>query len=144
MGGRGATSSIGKGSKAINSKIEKVYQNFMSGKGTLEELENLQKQMKVGKAEFTQNNNSVKSQNAVIDNGSEKIDIRFYSQYNPLQIQDPKNAIKSEIEVVLYKNGNVQGIRYAEQKKSSSIKNAKKQYEEVLKTFEKVVGIEKQ
>ena len=123
-----------------NLKITDAYKNIKDNKGDLNELSKLQKNMNISKPEFTENNNSIKSQSAIIQSGNQTIDMRFVTSYNPIQTTKPKNSIESKIEVVLYEDGNAKAIRTLAKTSSKSLKNAKTQYDDVLNKWKKVTG----
>lgn len=92
-------------------------------------------QFDVKPADFTINGNAVESQEALLENGETRISARFYNEWEPMQIVEPSKAIKQKIEVVTYKNGNPIGIHVLAEKKSMSLKNAEKNYYEMLKQW---------
>lgn len=89
-------------------------------------------------ANFTENGNAVESQEAIYESGENKVSVRFYNRWNPMQIINPKSAIKQEIDIVLYKNGNPTAIRTLVEKKSMSLKNAGRNYNEILDQWKRL------
>ena len=72
--------------------------------------------------------------------GAKKVSIRFYNSYDPIQTTKPSHPVRQSIEVVHYKNGNVDSIRKLDEKKSSSLKNAEKNYREMLEKWKKLTN----
>lgn len=114
-------------------------------------LENLQKENKdgmleaaqnaplnVGKAVFTKNNNALKSQEAVLESGEDKISLRFINKWEPSQVTAPDKPIRTSIEVVTYKNGDATAIRTLAETKTKSLKNAEKNYNQMLDKWKKL------
>lgn len=96
--------------------------------------------LKVEKAIFTQNGNAVKSQEAILEHDSDKISIRFVNGWNPVQVSRPTSKIEQSIQVVHYKDGNATAFRKLDVKSSKSLKNAQKNYDEMLKKWKKMTG----
>ena len=92
----------------------------------------------VKSADFTKNGNAVKSQEAIFESGENKVSVRFYNWWDPMQIIKSGRAIKQEIEIVLYKNGNPTAIRTLVEKKSTSLKNAERNYHEILNQWKRM------
>lgn len=112
------------------SGVEKEMKDFLEN---LSSLYNAQFDIKP--ANFTINGNAVKSQEALLENGETRISARFYNWWEPMQIVEPSKAIRQKIEVVAYKNGNPIGMHVLAEKKSMSLKNAEKNYYEMLKQW---------
>lgn len=138
---------MGRGSSKINSRgggdtvgtlTIKAYDNIMSGNATLASLKDAAKYAKVNKAHFTANGNSVEFQTATIESGNKKIDLRFYTDYNPQQITKPTKAIKTEISATLWENGDAKRLATIAKTTSKSNKNAQKQYTEMLEEWKKL------
>ena len=91
----------------------------------------------MSKADFTVNGNSVKSQSVTLEKGSDKIEIYFNSRYEPTQVTNPSQPIKTGIYANIWKNGSPVAVRTIAESKTKSIKNAKKQYETMLDTWKK-------
>ena len=72
-----------------------------------------------------------------VESGSDKLSVRFYNQWNPIQVTRPTTAIKQRIEVVHYRDGNVVAIYKLNEKSSKSLKNAEKNYHEMLNEWKK-------
>lgn len=89
-------------------------------------------------ANFATNGNAVESQEAIYESGENKVSVRFYNRWNPMQIINPKSAIKQEIDIVSYKNGNPTAIRTLVEKKSMSLKNAERNYNEMLDQWKRL------
>lgn len=143
MGGRGGTSGINRGGGSATGRkmsLAKILENLQknSVSGMLDSLQVLSP--KAGKANFFTNGNAVKFQEAVIESGTDKASIRFLNGWNPIQVSSPTSAIKQTIEVVYYKNGNVAAIRKLDEKSSKSLKNAAKNYREMLEKWKKLTG----
>ena len=138
MGGRGAASGAANG-MALGRKmsVSKFLENLKKNNAntvfnTLSELS-----PKVGKTGFFTNGNAVEFQEAVVESGSDKLSVRFYNQWNPIQVTRPTTAIKQRIEVVHYRDGNVVAIYKLNEKSSKSLKNAEKNYHEMLNEWKK-------
>nr|DAY16045.1 MAG TPA: hypothetical protein [Caudoviricetes sp.] len=116
--------------------LENLQKN--SASGMLDSLQDLSP--KAGKASFFTNGNAVKFQEAVIESGTDKASIRFINGWNPMQVSSPTSAIKQTIEVVYYKNGNASAIRKLDEKSSKSLKNAEKNYHDMLEKWKKLTG----
>ncbi len=99
--------------------------------------------MKIDAPKFTENGNSVNFQQANLESGNNKIELAFTSTYNPRQATKPTKAIKSSIIAVTYENGNATSSRVLLENKSSSLKNAKAQYDNVLSEWVKITGQKK-
>ena len=141
MGGRGASS--GKGTGKSKNAVKKAFDDIMDGKATLLSLNSIGKNAKVGKAQFTANGNSVKSQYATVESGNRKIDLIFSTKYNPLQITKPTKAIETTIKATLWEDGNAKRISTIAKTSSKSNKNAQKQYTEMLGEWKKLTGQKK-
>lgn len=122
-------------------EVNKTYEKVFNGKADLNDISKLQDGLKVDKAKFTSNGNSVKFQAVEIEKNGKKIDVRFSTQYDPLQInKNPKTKIETKIESVLWENGNAKAIRTIKSVKTTSLKNAKTQYEDMLSEWKKATG----
>lgn len=138
--GRG-TSKAGKSTGATGGgAILKAYNDIMTGKATLSSLKTVTQNAKVEKAQFTANGNSIKSQNATIQNGNQKIDLRFSTGYNPQQTTKPTKTIETKITATLWENGNAKSISTISKVSTKSNKNAKSQYESMLSDWKKLTG----
>ena len=122
---------------SINDFLENLARNNKDG--MLSALYNVP--IAVKPASFTKNGNAIESQEALLENGDNRFSLRFYNQWNPMQIGEPTKAIKQTIEIVLYKNGDATAIRTLAEKKSMSLKNAERNYHEMLKQWK---GLTKQ
>lgn len=120
--------------------VKAAYDDIMAGNATIASLSNVAKDAKVDKAQFTANGNSVKSQNATMESGNRKIDLRFSTGYNPQQTTKPTKAIETKITATLWENGNAKGITTISKTTSKSNKNAQKQYTEMLEEWKKLTG----
>ena len=89
-------------------------------------------------ANFTVNGNAVRSQSADFEVGENKVSVRFINQWELTQVGKPSRPIKQEIEIVSYKNGNATAVRTLAEKKSTSLKNAEKNYREMLERWKKL------
>lgn len=89
-------------------------------------------------ANFTINGNTVRSQSVDFEVGENKVSVRFINQWEPTQVEKPSRPIKQEIEIVSYKNGNAMAVRTLAEKKSTSLKNAEKNYHEMLERWKKL------
>lgn len=137
MGGRGGTSK----SESISGRkmsISKFLENLQKNNAETMFRNISELPLKVNKTGFFANGNAVEFQEAVAESGSDKVSIRFFNQYNPIQITRPTTAIKQRIEVAHYKNGNVNAIYKLNEKSSKSLKNAEKNYHEMLDSWKKI------
>ncbi len=92
----------------------------------------------VRQANFTENGNAVESQEAILVSGENRASVRFYNWWNPMQIIKPSKPIRQKIEVVAYKNGNPTAICTLVEMKSTSLKNAEKNYQEILNQWKRL------
>lgn len=139
MGGRGGNSQLsGKEPAGRKMSLSRFLQNLKenSKDEVLNSLSDLP--LKVGKTDFFVNGNAVEFQEAVAESGADKVSIRFYNQWNPIQVAKPTQAIKQSIEAVYYKNGNAVAVRKIDEKSSKSLKNAEKNYREMLDKWKKL------
>ncbi len=138
MGGRGGTSGLSKEPQGRKMSIKNFLENLSknSQQGMLNALQ--KSNLDVKDAIFTKNGNAVKSQEAVLESGGNRISVRFHNQWEPTQSSKPSKAIKQTIEAVSYENGNVKAIRTLSEKKSTSLKNAEKNYKEILEQWKKL------
>ena len=141
MGGRGgAGGGIGAGESgrgrgmSLAKFLENQRKQNISGM-----LLELQKQsMEISDANFTANGNAIRSQFAEIERGNERVSVRFYNGWEPTQVARPTEPIRTTIEAVIYKNGNAVAFTKLVEKKSSSLKNAAKNYEYVLSAWKRI------
>ena len=137
MGGRGGSSGMS-ASAGRKKMVAGFFENLVKG-NTDEAFAGLQSlPLEVRKAEFTTNGNAVRLQEAVIESGSDKASVRFINQWNPIQVTKPEAAIRQRIEIVHYKNGNASAIYKLNEKSSKSLKNAEKNYHEMLDSWKKI------
>lgn len=111
-----------------------------NSKSVLDRLGQYSQQMDISDADFTVNGNSVKSQYATIEQGTQKIDFAFRTDYEPTQVTNPSKAIKTQITATVWDKGNVQSYHVLAETKTKSLKNAKTQYENVLNEWKKATG----
>lgn len=111
MGGRGAASGAANG-MALGRKmsVSKFLENLKKNNANTVFNNLSELSPKVGKTGFFTNGNAVEFQEAVVESGSDKLSVRFYNQWNPIQVTRPTTAIKQRIEVVHYRDGNVVAI----------------------------------
>lgn len=138
MGGRGATSGLSAEPRGRQMSMKSFLENLSknSQEGMLNALRNAS--LDVKSATFTKNGNAVKLQEAILESGENKVSVRFYNQWDPMQVGKPTSSIKQSIEIVSYKNGNAAAIRTLSEKKSMSLKNAEKNYHEMLEQWKKL------
>ena len=103
----------------------------------LPQLSKLVEQGTLTKATFTTNGNSVKQQAVEIINGQNRIEVYFNSRYEPTQIINPSQPIKTGIYATVWENGNAVAQRTITESKTKSVKSAKKQYEDTLDIWKK-------
>lgn len=140
MGGRGSAGG-GLGTlepKGRRTSLAKFLENQQKRniEGMLQELQ--KQKMEVSDAKFTANYNAVKAQFAQIKRGNERVSVRFYNGWEPTQVARPTGPIKTTIEAVTYRNGNVVAFTKLVEKKSTSLKNAAKNYESVLEEWKRI------
>lgn len=92
----------------------------------------------ISNATFTANGNSVRQQAVTIRNGNDRVEVYFNSRFEPTQVTNPAQPIKTGIYATIWKNGNAVAQRTIAESKTKSIKNAKTQYENMLDTWKKV------
>lgn len=97
----------------------------------------------IGNAKFTENGNAVRLQGAVMTEGDRMIDFGFYNSWNPLQQIPPSEYLEQSIEARIYKNGNIIGLTVLTERKSKSLKNAEKNYDEILSMWKELTNQEK-
>nr|DAQ14179.1 MAG TPA: hypothetical protein [Caudoviricetes sp.] len=139
MGGRGGSSQLsGKEPAGRKMSLSRFLQNLKESEKEeiLNSLSNLS--LKAGEANFFVNGNAVEFQEAVAESGTDKVSIRFYNQWNPIQVAKPTQAVKQSIEAVYYRNGNAVAVRKIDEKSSKSLKNAEKNYREMLDKWKKL------
>lgn len=137
MGGRGGSSGLNgpQGRKmSMGRFFESLAQNNQQGMLDVLSKTNLQ----LFPADFTKNGNAIRLQAAEFEVGDSKIDISFHNYWEPMQVTKPTQAIKQSIEVRVYKNGNITALRTLAEKKSMSLKNAEKNYQEMLEQWKKL------
>ena len=138
--GRGSSGISGGGAGGKNAAVNvgKAYNDILNGNATLETLATLQPLMNIDKANFTVNGNSVKMQNVTIQNGNQTINLTFNSQYEPTQTATPTKNITTKITARVWENGNIKGIRTIKETSTKSLKNAAKQYDDMLSDWKKL------
>lgn len=141
MGGRGGSSSsiipIPKGRRmSIKRFLDNLSKN--NRQGMIDDLSG--SKLEVKNAIFTKNGNAVKAQEAVLESGEDRVSVRFYNSWDPVQVAAPASPIKQSIEIVHYKNGNATVMRKLDEKSSKSLKNAEKNYNEMLKKWKSMTG----
>lgn len=137
MGGRGGSSGLNEpqGRRMSMSRfLENLAKN--SQQGMLDVLS--KSELKLSPADFTKNGNAVRLQVGEFEVGNDKVVVSFYNRYDPMQVAKPTQAIKQSIEIRAYKNGNVTAVRTLAEKKSMSLKNAEKNYREMIEQWKKL------
>lgn len=138
MGGRGGAGLPTEQGKRIS--VERFLKNLQDNKQDAM-LDVLAKApLTVGEASFTVNGNAVKSQEATLESGAERISVRFYNGWEPTQVTKPERKITTKIEAVTYKNGNATAIRTLYEKHSKSLTNAASNYAIVLDKWKKITN----
>ena len=130
FGGRGSSSGIGGRGMSLAGFLKNFRNADENSVGKLG--------LKVGKPQFTENGNSIKLQSATVENGADKVEVSCYSDYNPMQKTNSNSNISTIISVRHYKDGNIQAIKNIVDKKTKSVKNAKKNYDSVLEQWKKI------
>lgn len=140
MGGRGGSSGGIAPPTGRRMSLKRFLDNLSKNdrQGMLNDL--AESKLNVGNAIFTENGNAIKMQEAVIESGEDRVSVRFYNSWNPVQVAKPTSPIKQSIEIVHYKNGNAAAIRKLDEKSSKSLKNAEKNYNEMLKKWKNMTG----
>lgn len=118
--------------KTEQSSAEKFFRAFEKG-NEQEMLEVLsESDLQMEQPVFTENGNAVKNQLAVLEKENKLIHIAFINSYNPLQETPPEDFLKQQIEARIFENGVCIGAPVLFEKKSRSLKNAAKNYKELL------------
>lgn len=136
MGGRGGASGIEPQGRKMS--IERFLQNLQknSRDGMLDSISKAN--LSVYPATFTKNGNAVSLQTAEFSNGENRVVVSFTNRWEPMQVARPTQPIKQAIEVRVYKNGDITAMRTLEERKSKSLKNAGKNYGELLDRWKKL------
>lgn len=95
----------------------------------------LKADLKIGAPAFTINYNTVKEQEVEFGNKDNRIVVRFCSNYEPLQIEEPKSPIKQNLAVLVYQNDVPVKIGTLGGKESLSLQQAKENQEEMLNVW---------
>lgn len=103
----------------------------------LSQLSQLIENSTISNATFTANGNSVRQQAVTISNGNDRVEVYFNSRFEPTQVTNPAQPIKTGIYATVWKNGNAVAQRTIAESKTKSIKNARTQYENMLDTWKK-------
>ena len=140
MGGRGGSSNGIAPPNGRRMSLKRFLENLSKNdrQGMINDLS--ESKLDIGNAIFTENGNAIKMQEAVIESGEDRVSVRFYNSWNPVQVARPTSSIKQSIEIVHYKNGNATAIRKLDEKSSKSLKNAEKNYNEMLKKWKSITG----
>lgn len=137
--GRGSSkiggSSNNSGTSIGTSTVSAAVNNIINGTATLDNLSSLVPFMEIENAVFTTNGNSIKRQNAVVESNGQRIDLTFYSDYQPQQVSTPTKNIETKIEARIWENGNIKAIRTITKTQTKSLKNAKTQYENMYNSW---------
>lgn len=104
----------------------------------LNQLSKVIKHGQIDTASFTVNGSAVSSQYVMLNNGSDRIDVYFDSRFEPTQTTPPSTPIKVGIYATVWKNGNAIAFRTLTETKTKNLKNAKKNYDNVLDIWKKV------
>lgn len=138
--GRGSSKAGGSGAKAkIN--LSEVNDMIKTSPSTaLSQLSSVLQSGTISKAKFTANGSSVSQQVVTVKSGDDELQVYFSSGYSPQQATNPTQAIKSGIYATTWHDGNVTSYRVLSETKTKSVKNAKKNYDEMLETWKKVTG----
>ena len=103
----------------------------------LSQLSQLIEKGTISNATFTANGNSVRQQAVTISNGNDRVEVYFNSRFEPTQVTNPTQPIKTGIYATVWENGNAVAQRTIAEVRTKSIKNAKSQYEDMLDTWKK-------
>lgn len=133
MGGRGSSS--GKTPAGGASTLSNIIQQ--SPESTLSQLQKVISQGDLSKADFTANGSAVRLQSVTLESGSDKVEIYFSSRYEPTQVTNPSQPVKVGIYANVWKNGRPVAIRTISETKTKSLKNAKRNYENMLSEWKK-------
>ena len=124
----------GSGASIMSDIIQQSPQN------ALQQLSGVVSQGNLSKADFTANGSAVKSQSVILENGSDKVEIYFSSRYEPTQVANPSQPVKIGIYANVWKNGQPVAIRTISETKTKSLKNAKRNYENMLSEWKKATN----
>ncbi len=123
--------------------VEKFVQAFQKNH-TEEMLDVLaHADLEIANAKFTENWNAVRLQAAGMGNEQYQIDVAFSNSWNPMQQVPPQDYLKQSIEARIFENGNCIGMPVLMERKSKSLENAGKNYNEVLAEWKKLTRQEK-
>ena len=126
-----------------NSYIDRFIQNFQNHdkQGMLEIFTEAEKE--IANAAFTENFNAVRLQGAVMADDNRVIDVSFHNSWDPRQQIPPNDYLTQKIEACIYEDGNIKGFITLVEKKSKSLKNAEKNYNEVLSLWKELTKQER-
>lgn len=89
MGGRGGSSGLTSEPRGRQMSMKNFLENLSknSQEGMLNILRNAS--LDVKPATFTKNGNAVRSQEAILESGENKVSVRFNNQWEPMQVGKP-------------------------------------------------------
>lgn len=141
MGTCSSGSRAGSGASNGASMLSGIIQK--SPESALSQLSSVMSQGDLSKADFTANGSAVRSQSVTLESGSDKVEIYFSSRYEPTQVTNPSQPIKVGIYANVWQNGQPVAIRTISETKTKSLKNAKKNYENMLAEWKKATKQER-
>lgn len=94
-------------------------------------------------ARFMKNYNAVRLQGAALYDENRMVDFSFHNSWNPLQQIPPSDYLTQKIEARIYEDGNIKGMTTLVERKSKSLKNAEKNYNEMLSMWMELTKQEK-
>lgn len=100
-------------------------------------------EQKIEVAKFTKNGNVVSLQAAVMYDEDRMADVSFHNYWNPLQQTPPTEPLEQKIVARIWEDGNIKGVVSLVERKSNNLKNAEKNYNEVLSIWKNLTGQEK-
>lgn len=126
-----------------NSYIDRFIQNFQEQdkQGMLEVFSEAEKE--IANAAFTENFSAVRLQGAVMADDNRVIDVSFHNSWDPRQQIPSNDYLTQKIEARIYADGSIKGLITLVEKKSKSLKNAEKNYNEVLSLWKELTKQER-
>ena len=100
-------------------------------------------ELEIANAKFTENWNAVRLQAATMGNEKYQVDVTFFNSWNPIQQTPPQDYLKQSIQARIFENGNCIGMPVLMERKSKSLENAGKDYNELLAEWKKLTKQEK-
>lgn len=140
MGGRGSGSGAGADPAGRTARLQDIAGEIRT-KSNEELLSSIQKLKPVAEtARYDEFGNVITSQVAETSDGKYRLQIGFSNDYDPRQVGTARTPIKTSIEAYVWENGHISTVRKLAETKTKSLKNAGKNYQSMLATWEKLIG----